>query len=435
MNIKAILLMAGSGTRFNSPLPKQFHFLAGKKIYQHTLERFLASQLFAEIILVCPEAWLSQVQQEVHAPCVRVVPGGKTRQESSYLGLLACGPDTEIVLIHDAVRPFVSIEILKKNLELSKKYGAVDTCIPSADTLVHSDDLVKISSIPDRKTLLRGQTPQTFSYPLILQAHQQARIQATDDCSLVLALAKPVHIVPGDESNMKITSDLDLYLAEQLFRRHICAHTNKTTLSLKENVFVLTGGTGAIGRALARKLESEGAHTLLLSRNSTTHPVDLTSQEATQEVFQKIGKIDGLINCIGKFHRQPLDKLSFQDIEELLSTNLHAVIFACKAAQFNENGVILNIASSSYSRGRENSSIYSAAKAAVVNFTQALAEERSDLRVHALAPQRTDSPMRRMYFPEEDPNELLSIDTIADQALSLLKEESTGMLVDVRRDR
>lgn len=222
--IKAIITFAGEGARFGSQLPKQFHKLSGKKIYLHCLEKFIYSNLFDEIILVCPEKWKTDVEYDVTAykqVSIKVVSGGATRQESTYQGILACGKETEYVVIHDGVRPFVSEKILLENVEAVRKYGAVDTCIPSTDTLVYSSSGTQIDSIPKRSELLRGQTPQSFSYSLILEAHEEARkkgLQVSDDCSLAVAMNKKVFIVQGDEHNIKITSQLDLSIAEQLLQ-------------------------------------------------------------------------------------------------------------------------------------------------------------------------------------------------------------------------
>ena len=210
--VKAILLASGTGERFGDPLPKQFHLLAGKPVYQIAVEKLLSSNLFEEIILVCHPDWIDRIETSV-----TVIPGGKTRQKSSHLGLLAAGQSTEIVLIHDAVRPFVSTRILKENIEMAKKYGACDTCIPSADTLVETRDGTTLSQIPNRAHFRRGQTPQTFKYPLILEAHQKATQEgATDDCQLVLDLGHSIRIVEGDEQNIKITSSIDLIFAEAI---------------------------------------------------------------------------------------------------------------------------------------------------------------------------------------------------------------------------
>lgn len=219
--IKALILMAGSGQRFESDTPKQYHLLGGKRVYLHTLEQFLKVEEFAEILLVCDKNRLDEVKREVEShKKVSVIAGGATRQESSYLGLCAAGSETRFVVIHDAVRPFVSKEIILNNIAGAKQYGAVDTCIPSADTIVHAPGGKNIWEIPNRADYLRGQTPQSFSYPLILEAHQQAkksgRMNSTDDCSLVLALGARVHVVEGDERNLKITTPQDLKIAELL---------------------------------------------------------------------------------------------------------------------------------------------------------------------------------------------------------------------------
>ncbi len=210
--------MAGQGERFDPLNPKQFYSLASKPIYLWTLEKFSKSRLFQDLILVCPKDLVAKVQAEVGSSYL-VVAGGVTRQESSYLGLKACGKATEIVVIHDAVRPFVSERILKENIEGARKFGAVDTCIPSSDTLVYSKDGKIISGIPNRSEYLRGQTPQSFSYPLILEAHERATTVATDDCRLALDQGHAVHIVKGEEENLKITTPTDLLVAEAILKQ------------------------------------------------------------------------------------------------------------------------------------------------------------------------------------------------------------------------
>jgi 2-C-methyl-D-erythritol 4-phosphate cytidylyltransferase len=217
--IGAILLMGGEGHRFKSPIPKQFHLLKEKKIYTYALDTLLNTQFFDEIVLVCHTDWIETVQKETPSS-IQVIPGGSTRQKSSYLGLKAFKSLPDIVLIHDAVRPFVSKEIIETNLNLAIEKNAVDTCIPSSDTLVFSPTQKTIKAIPNRQEYLRGQTPQTFLYSWILKAHEEAiqkKIEdASDDCRLLLLSNLPVQIVLGDEKNFKITSEFDLLIAEQL---------------------------------------------------------------------------------------------------------------------------------------------------------------------------------------------------------------------------
>jgi ribitol-5-phosphate 2-dehydrogenase (NADP+) / D-ribitol-5-phosphate cytidylyltransferase len=439
----AVLLMGGSGERFGSSLPKQFHRLAGKKIYQYTLQTFIDSSLFEEILLVSPQEWISQVREEVPAS-IRVICGGSTRQESSYLGISACKKGTEIVLIHDAVRPFVSFKILKENIEKARLYKAVDTCIPSADTIVHSKDRSTISQIPSRAEYLRGQTPQTFSHPLILEAHllamEKGLTNISDDCRLVIEAGSSVHIVEGSEDNLKITSQLDLFLAEQILRlqKHTVEIIEKTD-SLKGKNYAVVGGTGGIGKWICALLEQEGANPLIISRGAPVFKADLSDKESIANVFQKIqkmhGPLDGLINAAGFLRISPFEKLSLSEIEHLLAVNFTGLLFACKSASLKSGGHIINIASSSFTRGRKDYGVYSSAKAAVVNFSQSLAEERTDLHINVVVPQRTDTPMRRENFPGEKKQDLLDPKVVAQTVLSLLKDQKiTGSIIEVRHD-
>lgn len=441
--VTAILLMGGTGMRFGSALPKQLHRLAGKKIYLHTLEAFLSLESFDEIILVCHKDWVQEVQNDIaqmDAAKVKIISGGSTRQESSYLGLKACRPNTDIAVIHDAVRPFVSQEILKNNIEGAYLYHAVDTCIPSADTIVHSSDATSIATIPNRSEYLRGQTPQSFYYPLIVKAHQNTKQKnASDDCRLVLEAGATLHIVQGSEDNIKITTELDIFLAEQIFR------LRKQNPSLKENKhslagkrFAVVGGTGGIGTWICNLLEKEKAIPVVISRSAPKFAADLTIKSSIKDVFKKIhdeyGHLDGLINAAGLLKIKPFDILKVSEIEELLAVNFTGLLYVLKAVKIKEGGHIINIASSSFSRGRKDYGIYSSAKAAIVNLTQSLAEERQDLHINVIVPQRTNTPMRLANFPGERTEDLLHPKMVAEAAITLLKNEKiTGSIVEVRQ--
>lgn len=214
--IGAVLLMGGKGERFGSEIPKQFLRLGGRRIYQHALQVFLDTGYCDEIVLVCHSAWLDLVREEVLCG-VRLVAGGGTRQESSWAGLRGFETLPEIVMLHDAVRPFVNAQIVRDNLEACLVYGAVDTCIASTDTLVWAPEGKTVASIPQRREWLRGQTPQTFRYDWIVEAHAQAERagvrEASDDCQLLLSMGRAVGIVQGSERNIKITTSSDLAIA------------------------------------------------------------------------------------------------------------------------------------------------------------------------------------------------------------------------------
>lgn len=224
--IAAVLLMAGDGNRFGNKAPKQFLDLDGKKVYQHALATFKNSNLFEEILLVVKREWIEIIQQEVDS-FIRVIEGGKTRQESSFKAIQALDPKIEYVLIHDAVRPFVSEAILQENVKKAKLYGAVDTCIKSTDTIVFAPQESFIETIGSRSHFFQGQTPQTFRKDWIEKAHEKALkdqiFNATDDCSLVLRLGHLIQITEGSRDNFKITFDFDLEIA-----RAFLAHQTQT---------------------------------------------------------------------------------------------------------------------------------------------------------------------------------------------------------------
>lgn len=203
MRFAAILLCGGISTRFGKN--KLLEALGGRRVYEHTLDVFTRSGLFHEIIIVASNA----------IPLTDTVPSGSTRQESSYNGLMGCKVKPDYVVIHDGARPFVSEAILERNVRAVQEHKAVNTCIPTHDTINYVED--KTITIPERSKCYRGQTPQSFSYDLILEAHQKTKkTNAPDDCSLILELGHPVHLVLGSEENMKITTPVDLIVAHSL---------------------------------------------------------------------------------------------------------------------------------------------------------------------------------------------------------------------------
>lgn len=441
--VTAILLASGEGKRFQNILPKQFHYLSGKKLYMYALETFLSTSKVDHIILVVPKKHLSTVTKELpchHKASITVIEGGATRQASSYLGILASPKKTTHVIIHDAVRPFVSKSIIEENILLATLHGACDTCIPSYDTIVHTQDLHTIKEIPKRSEYLRGQTPQTFDYHLIKKAHEEALASniedATDDCQLLMRLGLPVKIAQGSDDNIKITTELDLSFAEHLLRLKVANLPDLLPSTLKNKIYAITGASGGIGSETAHLLKSLGAHVLCISRNSA-YKADLTSPEETKKIFQKIheeyGPIDGLINAVGYLKIAPFKELSIHDIEKLIHTNFTSALLSCKYCSIKNGGSIINIASSSYTRGRASYGIYSAMKAAIVNFTQALAIEHPELLINSLIPPRTDTSMRRENFPHEDTSCLLSPKVVAKEVLKALNSAPiTGATIDIK---
>jgi 2-C-methyl-D-erythritol 4-phosphate cytidylyltransferase len=209
MKLSAILLLAGSGLRFGSFVPKQFQQLLDKKVYRYALDTLISSGHFHEILLIIQPDFTPYL--DPHPEC-KIILGGNTRQNSVHLALKQCNHPTH-VLIHDGVRPFLTKELIQLHVDkLLQGFENVNTCIPSNDTINVLENQI-ITSIPPRDKFLRGQTPQSFSYKKLLQAHNLSTKGYTDDCSLMLDAGHPLSYVSGNECNIKITSSLDLKIA------------------------------------------------------------------------------------------------------------------------------------------------------------------------------------------------------------------------------
>lgn len=225
-----IILAGGIGSRMRiKDMPKQFADVYGKPILVHTLEKFDNNVNIDEICIVCVKEYIEDVKILVRKFEIQkvnlIVEGGKTRQESvsNALDTLSknCNED-DIVVIHDSVRPLISSRIIDDNINYAKEYGAVDTVIPTSDTIVKSINNIDIDSIPVRKELYLGQTPQSFKFGLIKKAHENAKLNniedSTDDCQLVLKMNMKVNLVEGDKMNFKITSPEDLTLLKAIVK-------------------------------------------------------------------------------------------------------------------------------------------------------------------------------------------------------------------------
>ena len=219
----AIIAAAGAGTRMASDRPKQFLQLAGRPLIFHTLQPFEECESIHEVIVVLPAeesaGFLSLVGKYGLRKVTRVVPGGATRADSVKRGLMAIRSATaEIVVVHDGVRPFVTVEEIESTIAAAKTDGAAILVAPVTDTVkqVSGERVVKTL---DRVELRRALTPQSFQYELLREAYQRVDVNdpsLTDESTLVEQLGKPVAVVEGSTRNIKITTAEDLLVAEVL---------------------------------------------------------------------------------------------------------------------------------------------------------------------------------------------------------------------------
>lgn len=222
----ALVVAGGSGQRMYGPVRKQYLPVADEPILIRTLRVFDGCGVIRRIILVvppddveyCDHQYLSRV--DFKKP-IRVVPGGAERQASVYQGLLALAEEDEWVVIHDAVRPFISEAQIEACVSGAVEFGACIVAIPVQDTVKEVDADRRIVQTISRQGLWLAQTPQAFSVPVILNAHERAireGITGTDDASLLERLGVGVQVIAGSRRNIKITTPEDLELAEALTR-------------------------------------------------------------------------------------------------------------------------------------------------------------------------------------------------------------------------
>ena len=224
------VLAGGTGQRMGSAIPKQFMDLAGRPVIIRTLEKFLACKKLDALYLGVPGDWLEYTRDLIiqylpgRADEWNLVCGGADRNETLFNVISRIEADhgessEHIIITHDAVRPFVTLRMIEENIEKAEEYGAVDTVIPSVDTIVISEDGKLIDRIPERRLMYRSQTPQSFKITLLKELYgsltDDEKGILTDACKICVLKGQPVVAAEGSGRNIKITTaeDLDIALA------------------------------------------------------------------------------------------------------------------------------------------------------------------------------------------------------------------------------
>jgi 2-C-methyl-D-erythritol 4-phosphate cytidylyltransferase len=450
--IHAILLAGGDGNRFGPDLPKQFVRLAGEQILARSLRAIKAAGV-DNIVVVANPNWLAETQAVVVAEAstvpTRVVAGGATRNESTRNGLasLDAAPD-DVIVVHDAVRPLVPIEVILRAIEpvASGAADSTDTVIPSADTLVVVEG-GQVVEIPDRSRFRRGQTPQVFRHDVLVRAYDAAAaagdMGATDDCSLVLRHVPGVRVlaVAGDEVNLKITTRIDLVLADRMLQMRTLGTTADLDQppSMAGARILVIGGTNGIGKAIVDEASRLGAAAAVDGRSVGLDVRDAAAVgRRIDAAAARLGGLDHVVVTAGVLRVGRLTDMSARDLAEVIDVNLTGTLNVALASHphlCRTHGSLTVFASSSFTRGRPNYVAYSASKAGIVNMAQGLAEEWCDdgIRVNAISPERTDTPMRRRAFPEESTDAMLTAAEVAAATIALLRSDLTGQVLDVKR--
>lgn len=216
MKTTAIIVAAGSGSRFGSQIPKQFIDLAGRPVIEHTLERFQSAKSIDSIILVLAADRIAGSSYSFDK-IEKVVAGGSSRAGSVRNGLDAVG-DADIVAVHDGARPFVSADEIDRTVAKACETGAACLVAPVTDTIktVRGNE---IAATLDREKLRRALTPQAFKTEVLRRAFELGDLTeaVTDECYLVEKLGHPIVLVEGSPRNIKITNADDMRIAEVIY--------------------------------------------------------------------------------------------------------------------------------------------------------------------------------------------------------------------------
>ena len=447
----AVILAGGVGSRLNLGKPKQFLKVAGRTVFEHTVEVFSKHKKIDEIFIVMNPNFINDaetmVQKNSWKKVKKILGGGSERYESSLVAINSCADENANLIFHDAVRPLINDRIIDDCLHALSEFDAVDVAIPAVDTIIELDESKEfIKNIPNRNYLFRGQTPQAFKLKTIKKAYEIAlkdpNLKTTDDCGIVKKYLPEtkIFVVKGEESNIKLTYPEDIYLLDKLFQLKSTTLSKRINLkNLKDKVMVVFGGNSGIGMDMIKIAKKHGAKCYSFSRSSTNTDIsDIKSvKSALKSVFEKEGKIDFVVNSAAILNKEPINHLNIKTIKQIIDINyvgMVNVVLASFEYLKVTKGQILNFTSSSYTRGRANYALYSSTKSAVVNFTQAIAEEWQDdgIKINCINPQRTKTAMRISNFGIEPANTLLKSQKVAEISLKTLLSEFSGEVIDIK---
>lgn len=226
--VYAAVLAGGSGLRMGGNMPKQFLSVGDKPIIIRSIEAFLSSGSIDQVFVAVSSDFLDYtrelIAEYIGENDISVVVGGKNRNETLLNVLRSIGEinDDDVILTHDAVRPFIDKRIIDENISAARKYGACNTVVPAVDTILRSSDGKFIESVPVRSEIFHAQTPQSFSVKKLLSLYENLSEDEmetfTDSCSVFLAAGERVFLVTGDRNNIKLTYPEDMERAENIIK-------------------------------------------------------------------------------------------------------------------------------------------------------------------------------------------------------------------------
>jgi ribitol-5-phosphate 2-dehydrogenase (NADP+) / D-ribitol-5-phosphate cytidylyltransferase len=409
MKITGIILAGGSGGRFGSKIPKQYMSLNGKLVIQYVIDAFNESHLFNEIIVVMDKKYKHLVKGEV-----KIVKQGKTRKESVLNALKECSNQSEIVLFHDSVRPFIKSTDLVQYINNLKDYTAVVTYEPITDALFYGK----------REDFRLVQTPEAFKV--------KGLREKIDKCDNFVGIYESLHPCPIkfiklNHCNLKITYAEDLYLAEQLMKYESPIKRESDVYS--KDILVL-GGTGGIGKSLTNLLLESGAKVDSLGSKD----IDLSKDKIIIPDNLKNKKWDSIIHTAGAYCQDKEGLL--KNYNKIFNVNFKSAIYLLENASnlIKPNGSIIFVGSTAATKGRKNIALYSSTKSALNTLVEGMVEPLKEhkIRVHVVCPAKVATNLQRHINPTANFDEMIQPESIARIIAGYIDFNETGHIVYVK---
>ena len=404
-----IILAGGIGQRAKSYIPKYFMSLNGKIVIQYVIDEFNKSGLFSEIIVVCTPGYEHLLKN------YKTVRGGATRNESINNALKACPKNTKYVLFHDAARPFIKAADLPQFIESLKKYDAAITAETITDALYHAN----------REDFKLIQTPEAFHFKYLKE-----RFNKNAPSTAIYEHVFPcrVKFIDLGHQNLKITYPRDIYIAEQLMKYQDVIHRDS---NVKNKSILIFGGTGGIGSALTKQLKEQGAKVISLGSDDVNLSKPYTTFTSDYTNF------DCIIYSAGAYTTDSEGLLSNYDT--IMNVNFKSVVNIIENASqmLKPNGSIILLGSTAAAFGRSGIALYSASKAALNCFVEAIAPvlAKKGFRINVICPAKVATPLQTHINPNANQKDMIQPDALAKIIAGYIDIESTGNIVYVIDNR
>ena len=399
MKSSLVLLAAGSGSSMGTNIPKQFLEIRGREVIDYTISN--SEKYVSEMVIVASKEYVEELKKRY--PKHKVVLGGETRFDSVMNGVQAASED--IVIVHDAVRPFIDRRVIYELVENAKQYPGVGTFMPLIDTILEIDKDSFLKKTPNRYDFVESQTPQAFQKEFLLKALQRKDLHNTELLELVRLAGGKVKLIEGSPWYFKITRKPDIYTAEGFLDE------------VEGRVAIVTGGTSGIGKSVVSRLKDAGIKVYALSAHSKDADIKLDVRDSKEvqkvfkEIYEKERRIDILVNNAGVAENVTIDKTTDDVWQKILETNLFGAFYCLREAlrYMKKGGVIVNVASSGIDGGRVGEGAYGSSKISLELLSKIAALENKERYLSfTVCPTRTNTPLRKGLYPYEDTSKLPS---------------------------